>query len=830
MIAQVGCDIADPYVEILQQCQIFALDKLNQISRVRITWGDGLANTMTLNSPNGIYKPTHKFSAPGTYPVALTVSTSRGEVKSSFTNLALSNFVPSTPTAVLSCHENLMNVSCSAEGSFDPKYKTLAYTFDWGDGSSETTSLENLSHTYSKEGNYNVSLKVTNSAGFSGFTAYNINAFNSFLRASVSCEVNNLLVSCNSFGSIDLNGNNPLKFKFIFGDGFEETTEGFISTHAYSSPGTYTVKLEIENVLGEKASTETIVMPVKPVNEVPLAVIYCISDTPRLLKCSAENSRDNDGQIVSYKYTWDDQKSDVSAADAEVIHQFKSGGQHEVVLTLTDNDGGISSVKKTFDVLENRPPIASIICRNAGAQKVHCDSISYDPDPNDNIVEYFWSLGDGLVEKTLIPSIDHTYASSSTFNISLEVKDSFGASSIATASITTLQNEAPLASIECKATTALTYQCSSHVSDNDGFVANTFWLIENQKITGGTALYNFTSGGEKEISFTAEDDLGKVTEVKLKLNVPLSSAQVKCYEYQPMIFRCNVESINLDDANDSVESAIFTFDKNELLPGLNVQYEFFAFGRHLIELKIATELGEEINYSQEIMIEPKYLPPVAEFVEEVLMSKAVYFDGSLSTKVDRTVVKYEWEFGDGESLETEEPIISHQFNSYGWFDVKLKVTDATGAVAESLTPIYVYDPEVPDPGEEGARSLEGVDFDKNGIRDDVQRWINQNSFESLVAKRAFNDLALVYKNQIATIVTNDIDKLKNLEDQKALISSCIDGLVIGEHGISKSTEFELVYLNTNARMVNFTYINGKLSGYLPNAADALPADPCANWR
>ena len=324
------------------------------------------------------------------------------------------------------------------------------------------------------------------------------------------------------------------------------------------------------------------------------------------------------------------------------------------------------------------------------------------------------------------------------------------------------------------------------------------------------------------------DNLGKQTSQTNTIHINLPIANFICNETSPMFYQCLVSQLEASDVNDPIVSTVYIFDDKDMLPGPNAIYEFYSFGSHNIKIQVKTASGIVSTTAQNFTINPKYLLPRPEFVEDVLLGQKVYFDGSLSGQVARTVTKYVWDFGDGETLTTINSINTHQYNSYGWFDVKLKVTDGLGAVVESTTPIYVFDPEVDAPGDQGFATIEGVDVDGDGVRDDVQRWINKNSFESTAAKKAFRELAGVYKSQIAN--PDDITNLQMLEDQKASIAACVDGEIASEHGVTKSTEFELVYLNSNERILNFSKIKGNLSGHIPKVTVTSVTDACIKWR
>jgi hypothetical protein len=67
--------------------------------------------------------------------------------------------------------------------------------------------------------------------------------------------------------------------------------------------------------------------------------------------------------------------------------------------------------------------------------------------------------------------------------------------------------------------------------------------------------------------------------------------------------------------------------------------------------------------------------------------------------------------------------------------------------------------EVPDPGEAGKSTLEGIDTDKDGIRDDLQRWANEN-YNSTVFPSTNKALKQAFKYAQLTLLNNQ-DKIKN---------------------------------------------------------------------
>ncbi len=85
-------------------------------------------------------------------------------------------------------------VSFSSSGSSDPEGSSLAYGWDFGDGS--TSTLANPTHTYQTAGTYNVRLTVTDNAGASSSASITIN-----VNASTSLRAANITLAASLRGS-----------------------------------------------------------------------------------------------------------------------------------------------------------------------------------------------------------------------------------------------------------------------------------------------------------------------------------------------------------------------------------------------------------------------------------------------------------------------------------------------------------------------------------------------------------------------------------------------------------------------------------------------------
>jgi tripartite motif-containing protein 71 len=129
----------------------------------------------------------------------------------------------------------------------------FSWAWSFGDGTKST--LQNPTHTYSKLGNYTVSLTATNSVGnntkikpkyIKVITVKPVAAFS----AKPTSGTKPLTVTFK-----DTSTGSPTSWRWSFGDGSTKTSQNPI--HMYSKAGSYTVKLTATNSLGSNTTTKT---------------------------------------------------------------------------------------------------------------------------------------------------------------------------------------------------------------------------------------------------------------------------------------------------------------------------------------------------------------------------------------------------------------------------------------------------------------------------------------------------------------------------------------------------------------------------------------------
>ncbi|MDD4974971.1 MAG: PKD domain-containing protein [Bacteriovorax sp.] len=528
LIADVDCSLAEPFVEFTQQCKVTALDKQGQISKVRLTWGDGTAAVnLSLTAAQGINKPTHNYAAVGTYPIRLSVFTSRGETKTMDTSVTLINYVPPSPPVV----------------------------------------------------------------------------------ASLYCYTSNLLVSCNALGSYDRTGG-ILTYSFDYGDSFTETNANGISAHAYSSAGLFIVSLKVTNANGDQALAQAQVQPLFPANLLPSPVLTCFSNKPQVLTCNASGSFDQDGTIVFYSYSWDDNTDVVHGESGEIFHLFTTAGSHQVTLTETDNDGGVSSITNSFDIKSNQSPVANAHCSNTASQTVTCQSFSYDPDGT--IASTRWILEDGTV--IWGNNFTNIFEAVTSTKIKLEVTDDLGTISSTEQTVFIFVNQLPTFNLIASTTKGIlplnvNFQ-ALNVSDNDGTIASYKWMFpDGTTFDKPNALYTFTTAGSYNVKLQVTDNNGGMTEKSIIIGASDSSNLIILTDKDNGLATLDVH-FNASESTDPDGQIVkyeWFYQNEKVGEGDQLDYLFDEIGPQSMTLQTTNNYGVTFTKSKIINVDQ---PPI----------------------------------------------------------------------------------------------------------------------------------------------------------------------------------------------------------------------------
>jgi large repetitive protein len=398
--------------------------------------------------------PSKTFTAPGTFPVTLTVKDEWNvSVTSAAQNVVITeptdNVAP-VPTFTTGC----TGVTCavSSTGTADSNVgDTIAYSWNWGDGTVPSTGATPSAHTYATPGSYTITLTTTDGWGKFASTTRSVNlvepagnqppapVFTANCPTFTVCQTN-------SAGTVDPNGD-AIKYAWDFGEptfagapSATNTSTASNPTHTYDVAGTYTITLTATDVWGKFASVTHQVTITEPAgNNAPTAVIAsgtCTSFTT--CQMSATGSSDPDtaagDAIRNYLWNWGEGPTvpDTTGTSASQSHVFLVAGTYTVTLRAIDKWGRRSApvtmqVTTQTEPAGNQPP--TVVWPQPSCTVRTCTmNTTGTVDSDGGIRSYSWNFGEpaSLTNTSTSTNPSHTYAAAGTFTITLVVTDNWG--------------------------------------------------------------------------------------------------------------------------------------------------------------------------------------------------------------------------------------------------------------------------------------------------------------------------------------------------------------------------------------------------------------------
>ena len=314
---------------------------------------------------------SHTYESPGAYIVTLAATDASG-LTSEFVTKTITVIENGPPTALLDASQAATphhTVNATAAGSTDADLWPIAsYTFDWGDGSGQTTvpaPTQVASHTYAGPGTFTITLTATDTRGLvsapatKSLTVLPNQAPTAVLN--VSTTPYSLLVDASAAGSTDTDADPIASYTFSWGDGTPSTTVNAptqAASHTYAAAGTYTVTLTATDT-GNLTSAPVTKSFTVTANNPPSAVLTAaVLATPaRTVHASGSGSTDPDPYpIASYTFSWGDGTANttVSSPTRSATHTYAAAGTFTVTLTVKDT-GNLVSAPVTRQVTVSDP-------------------------------------------------------------------------------------------------------------------------------------------------------------------------------------------------------------------------------------------------------------------------------------------------------------------------------------------------------------------------------------------------------------------------------------------------------------------------------------------
>lgn len=623
-------------------------------------FGDGNTGSTT--------NPTHTYLNDGAYTVSLKVTDVNGcqdsLTKVNYINLdhPEADFAPITTTA------------CPGQGitftdlSTGPATMT-AWFWDFGDGNSTTATTP--VHAYANPGNYTVTLTVTDAEGCS------------------DTEVKAALITITtppttSFTADVTSGCTPLTINFTdtstpnsaalvsrlwdFGDGSGSTAP--TPSHTFTTAGVYTVTLTATDANG---CSDQFQMQVEALS---LANVDFVANTRWSCAPTSIDFTDlttTPFLIVSWAWDFGDGTTSIQQSPT---HTYAADGVYTVTLTITDQNGCISTTSKP-NYINLSHPVAdftfdnAIVCPNLPIGVTFTDASTADT----TISTWLWDFGDGTTSNLQNPS--HSYSTSGTYSVTLTITNVLNCGDSETKAASIQVRNAPTAAFsvdQAAGCTPLEVSFTDISTPGDAPIVNWAWDFGD----GTTSLlpdpiHTFTTPGTYPVSLTTTDANG--CEHTATQNIESYTLPVAGFVANQR-YGCAPTAINFTDLTTGITPIVswtWDFGDGNTASVQNPSHTYTADGTYDVQLIV-----ENANGCRDTMLRSQYIRlthPVADFaLSTAIVCRDVAVQFTDVSTPDTTLTNWLWDFGDGNTSTQQNP--SYIYTVPGTYTVSLSITNA----------------------------------------------------------------------------------------------------------------------------------------------------------
>ncbi len=601
-----------------------------------------------------IQNPSVTYFNPGQYTIKLVIHNAASDsnviVKTQYITVYAAPAVAFTGTPLSGCFPlpvNFTDQSTPGNGSI------TQWQWDFGDGAS--SSIPSPSHTYTAAGNYNVTLRLTNSFGcIKVLSKPQYVKISSGVHADFS---NSNPGSCNPPVNINFQnlstGTGALSYQWNFGDGGTSTLTN--PSHNYILPGNYTVRLITTNSTG---CTDTITKT----NLINIGTINAAFTSANSACVNSPLAFTNTSAPAPFAVTWDFGDGS-TATSMNPVKVYTAAGTYQVQL-IANFGGCLDTAYKTITVFDK--PAADFTAPNTTSCKAPL-TVSFT-NLSIGASGYSWDFGDGNTATVRNPT--HTYTTTGTFTVTLIVTNANGCTdTLQKAGFVQIQPpNASINNLPVSACAPLSWTFSSTINSVDP-VTGYQWdfgdgatsVLQNPSHTFGAGSYAIqliitTAGGCTD---TVTVSPGIIASVKPVANFVANPRDV-----------CAHLPVNFTDLTTGIATNwLWLFGDGATSTDKNPIHIYEDTGYFDVTL-IVCNAGccDSLKFVKYMHINP----PIAAFTPSFNCSKPkerVFTDQSIGAD------EWNWNFGDGATSPQQNPV--HTYADTGTYTVTLLVKNYT---------------------------------------------------------------------------------------------------------------------------------------------------------
>jgi len=462
----------------------------------------------------------------------------------------------------------------------------------------------------------------------------------------------------------DESTSNPTYWKWELGNG---TTSYFQNPSAtYFNPGTYTVKLVVMN----GAAVDSIIKIGYITVYASPVVDFVASDTTGCYPLNVsftDKSAPGDGSILKWLWDFGDGSTD---SIQHPLHTYSNLGNYNVSLQVKNTTGCVSTLTRINFIQLRNGVEAGFSFSNPNSCKPPTIINFFNSSAGTGLLNYQWDFGDGVSSNQITPA--HTYNSAGSYTVKLITRNNFGC-------VDSVVKSQAISIGTVNADFSIPTQICA---------GQTFQLINRSQPTPQIANWNFGDG-----TYSTEMDPPKKYLLPGNFIIKLVSDFGACKDsVSKNILVIDKPIANFSAVNTKACTAPLTTDFTASASGAssykwlfgdgdsssieNPSHIYKSIGSFDVTLIVKNVSGcyDTLKKVGFVLVQPPqasiaYLPQQGcEPYNYTAISNSVTVD---------SIVKYEWDLGDGTAEVGSNPIHTYSAGSYS---VKLKITTVGGCI------------------------------------------------------------------------------------------------------------------------------------------------------
>jgi gliding motility-associated-like protein len=472
-----------------------------------------------------------------------------------------------------------------------------SWLWDFGDGTTDHTGPR-TKHTYLTAGSFITKLITANGIGCMD-SLFQITVVHDLIKVAITAKDSACPFELLSFQDNSGQGTDSIvNSNWYFGDN-TPVANTLQATHAYSQPGTYTIKHEITSDKGCRSSAT-----------VPLYIeAFPVADFSFVNTCQIQKSIFNDhseGNVVKWDWDFGDQEKSTLQ---HPLHTFTTSGYYNVSLAVQTSIGCADTL--VHQVFVYPQPIASftsdIVC---WGEKTTFSNTSQAVDGN--IDQVFWNFDDGTSSNEFNPK--HTLLThKDSFNVILSIVTSHGCTDTITQAVKT--NPLPLFNffatekVGCEAFTTAFYD-SSTVSG--GKITSWLWDFGDGNFTHRRyPIHTFANAGSYYVTLKVTSSYGCQSSKTLSYPIVVHPQPKAAFTATPDEVGIEQPTIQFIDASEDGELWDWDFGDYKTSVNRNPFHTYSSTGTFTVTQIVINKYGCNDTAYQTVRVNPEptiYIP------------------------------------------------------------------------------------------------------------------------------------------------------------------------------------------------------------------------------